>query len=66
MFLFGKPASPFIVWRNPEMPPGTRITKYRTTVSDRRKYLVLERACEGQWVVLTVLIVLNGRPKVAA
>ena len=66
MFFFRKPASPRIVWRNPTMPPGTRRTKYRTTVSEGRKYKVLERVCPDNWVVVTVLTVLDGRPKVAA
>ena len=48
------------------MPPGTRITKYRTKESDRGKYLVFERACQDNWVVVTILTVLIGRPKVAA
>jgi len=66
MFLFGKPASPYIVWRNPARPHGTRRAKYHDTVPEGRKYQVLEQACPGDWVVVTILTVVDGRPKVAA
>jgi hypothetical protein len=66
MFLFGKPASPYIVWRNPAMPHGTRRAKYHDTVPEGRKYEVLEQTCPGDWFVVTVLTVVDGRPKVAA
>ena len=48
------------------MPHGSRRAQYRTTVSEGRKYEVLERARHGDWVLVTVLMVLDGRPKVAA
>ena len=43
-----------------------RRTKYRTTVPEGRKYEVLECAREGDWVLVTVLTVRDGHPKVAA
>ncbi|MFI5107279.1 MAG: hypothetical protein ACHP78_00370 [Terriglobales bacterium] len=66
MVLFGKQANPFIVWRNPAMPHGKRRANYCDTVPEGRKYEVLEQACPGDWVVVTVLTVVDGRPKVAA
>ncbi len=66
MVLIGKQANPFIVWRNPVMPHGTRRANYRDTVREGRKYEVLEQACPGDWVVVTVLTVVDGRPRVAA
>lgn len=67
MFLFAKPARPFVAWRNPAMPSAARRARYRSTISEGRRYMVLERACQGdEWVVVTVLTVLDGRPKVAA
>lgn len=68
MFFFRKPACPFIVWRNPMMPPRTRRANHRTTAPEveGKKYEVLERACQGNWTVVTVLTVLDGRPMVAA
>ena len=66
MLLLAKPASPCIVWRNPAMPHGKRRAKYRDTVPEGRKYEVLERVCEGNWVLVTTLTVVDGRPKVAA
>lgn len=59
MFLFGKPASPYIVWRNRAMPHGMRKAKYHDTVPEGRKYKVLEQACPGDWVVVTVLTVVE-------
>ena len=69
MFLFHRHehALPFISWRNPVMPPRRRTTKYCGAISKGRKYMVLERAClNDNWVVVTVLTVLDGRPQVAA
>jgi hypothetical protein len=69
MFLFHRHehALPFISWRNPVMPPRRRRTKYCGAISRGRKYMVLERAClNDNWVVVTVLTVLDGRPQVAA
>jgi len=65
VLLFVKPARPRIVWRNPAMPHGNRWAKYRDTVPEGRKYEVLEQAC-GDWVLVTELTVVDGRPKVVA
>ena len=51
---------------NPAMPHGTLRAKYHDMVPEGRKYEVLEQACQGDWVVVTVLTVVDGRPKVAA
>ena len=66
MFSFNKPAKPSIVWRNPAMAPRMRVAKYRTMVPGGRKYDVLERARYGDWVVVAVLTLIDGRRKVAA
>ena len=67
MFLFAKAARPFIAWRNPAMPPAARRAKYRSTRAAGRRYMVLERARQGEgWVLVTVLTVFDGRPKAAA
>ena len=66
MSFFAKPANPRIVWRNPAMPHGSRRTIYRNAVLEGKEYEVLEKACGGDWLVLTVLTVVSGRPKVAA
>jgi len=65
MLFLLKPASPYIVWRNPAMPHGNRRAKYRDTVPEGRKYEVLEQAC-GNWVLVTELTVVDGRPRVVA
>ena len=61
MSLFAKPASPRIVWRNPAMPHGTRRASYRDTVREGKEYEVLEKACGGDWLVVTVLTVVAVR-----
>jgi hypothetical protein len=66
MLPFAKPAGPCIIWRNPGAPRGTRKAEYRNTVAEGRKYEVLERACEGGWVVVTELTIVDGQPQVAA
>ena len=66
MLVLDKQASPFIVWRNPEMPPGIRRANFCDTVPDGRKYEVLEKARNGDWVVVSVLTVVDGRPNVVA
>jgi len=66
MSFFAKPANPRIVWRNPAMPHGSRRAIYRNAVVEGKEYEVLEKACGGDWLVLTVLTVVSGRPKVAA
>jgi len=67
MFFFREPAVPFIVWRNPAMLPRVRGMSNRTTHFTGGTYMVLERVGQGDtWVVVTVLEVLDGRPKVAA
>jgi len=66
MSLFGKPAGPHIVWRNPAAPQGRRRAEYRDTVPEGRKYDVLERARLGAWVVVTELMVVDGHPHAAA
>ena len=66
MLLFAKPARPYIIWRNPALP-RVRRAKYRSTIFDGRRYMVLEQARQGEkWVVVTVLTVLDGSPRVAA
>jgi len=66
MVPFGQPASPYIVWRNPAMQHKTRTAKYRDTVPEGRKYEVLERDGQGDWLVVAVLTVVDGRPEVVA
>ncbi len=66
MFPFAKPASPNVVWRNPELPQGTRRANYCDTVPEGRTYEVVEKACNGEWVIVTVLTVVDGRANVAA
>ena len=65
MFAFAKPATPVIVWRNPLLPLWTCRTGYRTEHKGKM-YKVLERGCKGEWVVVTVLTVIDGQPKAAA
>ena len=65
MFLFGKPARPYIVWRHPAPRQAKRKAKYRDTVPEGRKYEVLERAC-GCWVVVAELTIVDGQPQAAA
>ena len=48
------------------MAPRMRVAKYRTMVPGGRKYDVLERARYGDWVVVAVLTLIDGRRKVAA
>jgi len=66
MFLLVQHTGPHVVWRNPAMPRGNRRAKYRDTVRQGRKYEVLERRCRGDWVLVTVLTIVDGRPKVVA
>jgi len=65
MWLFDKPGL-HIVWRNPAMPHGTAREIHCDTVPGGKKYLVLERACHGHWLVVSVLTVVDGRRTVAA
>ena len=48
------------------MPHGTRRAQYCDTVPEGRKYEVLEKAHLGEWVVVAVLTVVDGRAKAAA
>jgi len=66
MLLFAKPAAPRIVWRNPALLHGTRREIYGDAVPEGKKYVVLEKARHGDWLVVTVLTLVDGRAKVAA
>jgi len=66
MPFFTKRATPWIVWRNPAMPHGARRAIYRDTVPDGKEYEVLERAHSGDWRLVTVLTIVDGRLRVAA
>jgi len=66
MWFSAKRAHPYIVRRNRAMSHGTRMAIYRNTVPEGKKYEVLEKAHNGDWLVVTVLTIVEGRPKVAA
>jgi hypothetical protein len=48
------------------MPPGNRRANFCETVPEGRKYEVVEKTHNGDWVVVSVLTVVDGRPNVAA
>jgi len=44
---------------------GKRRAEYRDSAPEGRKHEVLEPGCEGDWVPVTVLTVVDGRPNIA-